>query len=303
MSDTIHTVIASDRNYLPFAAMTAAGIAEHTSRHTVLHFLYEDLTEADFAVFDFLKNYPHIELQKHQIKDAFFRNWPEMQWSRAIYYRLIMPELLPDLEKVIYLDCDLAVLDDLGKLYDEPMDGNLCMAVITRIRKSHTEKLNIPPEEYFNSGVLVFSPAELKRLNMVDEFKKCFEKYAGLLRFPDQDILNLVVRHRVKVLHPRWNIITSVFRNEPVPCYSVDEVKDALHSPGIAHYTGTYKPWKWKKSFHHPYSLALKHLAQISGQTDIARILKWKSLFFPHIAKPKKQLPWDKSIIDRSLFK
>ena len=87
-----------------------------------------------------------------------------------------MPELLPDLEKVIYLDCDLAVLDDLGKLYDEPMDGNLCMAVITRIRKSHTEKLNIPPEEYFNSGVLVFSPAELKRLNIVDEFKKCFEK-------------------------------------------------------------------------------------------------------------------------------
>jgi lipopolysaccharide biosynthesis glycosyltransferase len=283
--------------------MTAAGVAEHTSRHTKLHFLYEDLEEDDFSVFDFLKNFPHVELERHRIKDAFFKDWPEMQWTRAIYYRLIMPDLLADLEKVIYLDCDLAVLDDLGKLYDEPMGDNLCMAVVTKIGENHTRKLNIPPEKYFNSGVLVFSPAGLKRLDMVEKFKTCFEQYAELLVYPDQDILNLVFLDKVKILHPRWNIITSTFRNEPVPCYSIDEVKEAFRSPGIAHYTGAYKPWRLKKSFHHPYSLALKHLAEVSGQRKIAFVLKLKSFFFPHIAKPKKKLPWDKTIVDVTLLK
>ena len=303
MDTAIHIALASDRNYLPFAAMTTAGIALNTQRRTVIHFLYETLSEEDFAVFDFLKQYPHIVFERHQIADAFFANWPGMRWSRAAYYRLILPDLLPELEKIIYLDCDLAVLDDLGKLYDEPFDGADCMAVVTKIKASHTEKLGISPAEYFNSGVIVFSPAEWKRKNYIDEFKKCFENHLDMLCYPDQDILNIVFRNNIKILHPRWNIITSTYRNEPVPCYSADEVKEALHSPGIAHYTGDHKPWIFGKSFHHPYALALKHLAEISGQKKFARILKWKSFIFPHIAKQKKSLPWDKTIINTDLLK
>ena len=303
MDNTIHTALASDRNYLPFAAMTIASIAQNTKRNTVIHFLYEKLSEEDFAAFDFLKQYPHVTFQRHQISDAFFENWPEMRWSRAAYYRLILPDLLPDLEKIIYFDCDLTLLDDPGKLYDEPFDGTLCMAVVTKIKENHPEKLGISSGEYFNSGVLVFSPAEWKRQNYIEKFKECFKNYSHVLRYPDQDILNVVFRNKIKILHPRWNLITSTFRNEPVSCYSAEEVKEALHSPGIAHYTGTHKPWILTKSFHHPYSLALKRPAEISGQKKIAWILKLKSFIFPHIAGLKKNLPWDRSIIDTDLLK
>lgn len=302
MDTTIHTALASDRNYLSFAAMTAAGIAEYTTRPVVIHFLYENLDEKDFALFDFLDKYPHVSFLKHQISDAFFKDWPGMRWSRAVYYRLILPDLLPDVEKIIYLDCDLAVLDDLGKLYDEPFNGSSCMAVVTKISMAHIEKLGIPAEEYFNSGVLVFSPAEWKRRNMIERFKKCFEEYSSLLRYPDQDILNFAFRNEVRILHPRWNLITSTYRNAPVSCYTLEEVKEALRAPGIAHYTGDHKPWMPTKTFHHPYSLALTHLAEISGQKKIAWILKLKSIFLPHIARTKHQLPWDKNIIDTALF-
>ena len=303
MDSTIHIALASDRNYLPFAAMTTAGIAQNTQRDTVIHFLYENLSEDDFSVFDFLKKFSHITFERHQIANSFFENWPSMRWSRAAYYRLILPDLLPDLEKIIYLDCDLAVLDDLGKLYDEPFNDTLCMAVVTKIKESHIEKLGILPADYFNSGVRVFSPAEWKRRYYIDKFKECFENYSKLLRYPDQDILNIVFRDNIRILHPRWNIITSTYRNEPVSRYSTDEVKEALRSPGIAHYTGNHKPWIFTKSFHHPYALALKRLAEISGQKKIARVLKWKSLIFPHIAKFPKTLPWDKSIINTDLLK
>ena len=149
----------------------------------------------------------------------------------------------------------------------------------------------------------MFSPAEWKRRGLIEKFKECFNKYADLLRYPDQEILNIVFNKDVLIIHARWNIITSTFRNEPVPCYSVDEIKDALGSPGIAHYTGSHKPWIVGKTFHHPYSLALRKLAEISGQRKIALILKIKSLFLPSVVKPKKNLPWDKSIIDKKLLK
>ena len=302
MSDAIHVALASDRNYLPFAAITMASVAANTTRSTVFHFLYENLDDSDFAVFDFLKGFSHVTLQKHQINDAFFQDWPEMRWSKATYYRLILPDLLPELEKIIYLDCDLCVLDDLGKLYDTDFDGKSVMAVITRIKASHISKLGMMPEDYFNAGVIVFSPKQWRDDNLIEKFKKCFAEKADILKYPDQDILNLVFRRDVKILHSRWNIITSTFRNEPVPGVTEDEIKSALQFPGIVHFTGSHKPWMTWKSFHHPYALTMRKYAKIAGQKKICRILNFKKLIFPAIAKPKKKLNWDCSIIDRNLF-
>lgn len=302
-SDPVHIALASDRKYLPLAATALAGAAEHTSRELVAHFLYENLTEEDFEVFDFLSRYPRVTLERHHIGDAFFRDWPEMRWSRSIYYRLILPDLLPTLERIIYLDCDLCVLDDLAELYDLDFAGKSIMAVAVRTKADHARRLGLDAEHYFNSGVLVFSPARWHREDIIGQFKECFAEFADKLKYPDQDILNLVFRNDVRFLHPRWNLITSTFRNEPVGCYTTEEVIAALRHPGIAHYTGTHKPWLRWKSFHHPFSLAMRRYAKIAGRSEIVHILNFKSLLFPHIAKPKKRLPWDRSVIDRKFLR
>ena len=302
MFETIHIALASDRKYLPFAAITMASAAANTARKIVFHFLYEELDDADFAVFDFLKRFHHVTFQKHQISSAFFQQWPVMRWSRATYYRLILPDLLPELEKIIYLDCDLCVLDDIGKLYDTDFDGKSVMAVITRIKASHICKLGMKPENYFNAGVILFSPKQWKENNFIGKFKACFAANIDALRYPDQDILNLVFCKDIKILHSRWNVITSTFRNEPVAGISEEEIKEALKAPGIVHFTGSHKPWQMWKSFHHPYALTVRKYANIAGQKKIYWILGIKKLVFPFAAKTKKRLNWDKSIIDRSLF-
>ena len=302
MLETIHIALASDRKYLPFAAITMASAAANTTRTTVFHFLYEDLYDTDFAIFDFLQQYPHVTFQKHQISSAFFQDWPVMRWSRAAYYRLILPDLLPELDKIIYLDCDLCVLDDIGKLYDTDFDGKSVMAVITRIKASHICKLGMKPENYFNSGVILFSPKQWKENDLIGKFKACFAANIDALKYPDQDILNLVFCNDVKILHARWNVITSTFRNEPVAGISEEEIKEALGAPGIVHFTGRHKPWQMWKSFHHPYALTVRKYANIAGQKKIYRILSFKKLIFPFAAKPEKRLNWDKRIIDRSLF-
>ena len=300
---TVHIALAADRRYLPFAAIAVASGAANTVRPIVFHFLHEDLTDLDLRAFDFLEHFPHASLRVHKISDAFFRDWPAMRWSRAIYYRLILPDLLPDLEKIIYLDSDLLVLRDLSELFDTPFDGASCMAVVTKVSHDHTRLLGIPPERYFNSGVLVFSPVRWKLAGCAGRFKECIANYADRIKYPDQDILNLVFQSQVRFLHPRWNIITSTFRNEPVACYTAEQIMDALAHPGIAHFTGSHKPWRLWKTFRHPYSLAMKRYAAIAGRRDIALRLSLKSLFLSDFVPPVRKLPWDSSVIDRSLLR
>lgn len=301
---TVHIALAADQRYLPFAAVTVASAAANTDRPIVFHFLHEDLSDADLKnAFSFLERFPHASLNAHRITGAFFRDWPAMRWSRATYYRLILPDLLPDLKKIIYLDCDLLVLRDPAELYDIEFEGTSCMAVVTKIARAHAQLLGVAPERYFNAGVLVFSPAHWKQSGCTERFKQCFSENVDRLKYPDQDILNLVFQDSVRVLHPRWNIITSTFRNEPVACYTNEQVADALAHPGIAHFTGSHKPWRFWKSFRHPYSLAMKRYAQAAGRKDLVRLLTLKSLFHSDFVPPVKKLPWDSSVIDRSLLR
>lgn len=303
-NSTVHIALAADRRYLPFAAIAVASAAANTGRPIVFHFLHEDLSDEELKeTFSFLGAFPHASLRLHRITDAFFRDWPAMRWSRAIYYRLILPDLLPDLEKIIYLDSDLLVLRDPAELFDTPFDGAACMAVVTKVAHDHARRLGIPPERYFNSGVLVFSPARWKQTGCIDRFKDCIARHADSLKYPDQDILNLVFQSEVRFLHPRWNIITSTFRNEPVACYTNEQITDALAHPGIAHFTGSHKPWRFWKAFRHPYSLAMRRYAQTAGQKDLVRLLSLKSLFLSDFVPPAKKLAWDSSVIDRSLLR
>ena len=302
-NNAVHIALASDRKYLPLAAIALCSAAENTSRELVIHFLYEDLEDSDFAVFDFLKRHPSVRFVRHQVGGTYLSDWPAMRWSHATYLRLVLPDLLPELEKIIYIDCDICVLGDLAELYDFDFDGKGVMAVAVKCRPEHVRNLGIDSGHYFNAGVLVFSPARWHRERIAERFRRCFEESADKLKYPDQDILNLVFRNDVRFLHPRWNIITSAFRNEPVAGYSTEEMIEAFRHPGIAHYTGEHKPWSRWKSFHHPFALAMRRYADLAGQKRIARVLGFKSLLFPHIAAPKKVLPWDRSVIDPALLK
>ena len=303
MNDPVHIALASDRRYLPLAAVALCSAAENTSRELVIHFLYEDLEEADFAVFEFLKRYPSVRFVRHRVGSTYLGDWPAMRWSHATYLRLVLPDLLPELEKIIYIDCDVCVLGDLAELHDLDFDGKGVMAVAVKCRPEHARRLGMDAGHYFNAGVLVFSPARWHRERIADRFRQCFSEAADKLKYPDQDILNLVFRDDVRFLHPRWNIITSAFRNEPVERYSTEEMIEAFRSPGIAHYTGEHKPWALWMSFHHPFSLAMRRYARLAGQKRMARTLDIKSLLLPHIAAPRKPLPWDRSIIDPQLLK
>ena len=201
-------------------------------------------------------------------------------YSKEMYYRILIPELLKKFDKVIYLDCDILLRDDISKLYDINIDDFVLAAVINPViqsKKYIEETLGLDSEKYFNSGILVINNKKFNELNLK---QKCIEliKTKNNLKFPDQDILNIVCQNNVYYLDIKWNYQWFFETLEiPLPSYCMDLYKKASKNPSIVHYSSAQKPWnyddgkytkEWKKYCKLNYQRAQK-------QNDAQKLQAW----------------------------
>ena len=92
------------------------------------------------------------------VKNDIYKNYISQKnshWSVEIFYRLVLPKLLPYIDKIIYLDCDTTVLGDLSELYNINIEDFYAAGVndTSETIKECCKRLNV--EKYFNSGVLL----------------------------------------------------------------------------------------------------------------------------------------------------
>ncbi|WP_370518180.1 glycosyltransferase family 8 protein [Saccharibacter sp. EH60] len=186
-----------------------------------------------------------------------------MYFTRTIYYRLAIPRIFKDLNKVIYLDSDIVVKDDLGRLLDAMDDQKSLGVVHDTLRKtSRVNNTNAPPDcggqpqeeyertnlglsnpdDYFQSGVLVYN------IPRIDDEKvtQCFQKLKTPHWLPDQDILNAVFKDTLCLFDEHWNVLCgnealSLARDLPEPWKK--RYFETRQDPHIIHYGGSSKPW------------------------------------------------------------
>jgi lipopolysaccharide biosynthesis glycosyltransferase len=171
--------------------------------------------------------------------------------SIAAYYRLLLPELLPDaLAKVLYLDCDLVVIEDLSALWDTPLEGTLLGAVPEIAERASTagapEGIRRPADlgmadtqQLFNSGVMLI---DLLRWRAKLIPHRCFAYiHAAMpqLRWHDQEALNVVACGDWRPLAARWNVTMHVFGDVSDPTLA----NELIENPAIIHYNTSRKPW------------------------------------------------------------
>ncbi|MBQ9310950.1 MAG: glycosyltransferase family 8 protein [Bacteroidales bacterium] len=170
------------------------------------------------------------------------------RYTEAASFRLLLPELLPEYDKAIYIDCDMIVRQDIGRLYrDTELGRNLLGAVYEAAIEGQAARflaLGCDPARYFNSGFLLMNLAQMRRENTSRELlEACRVPY---LEFPDQDALNIVCKGRVLPLSPLYNSIRTFF----IPKYKADFERqygnglwEQVQKEATIHYTGG-KPWK-----------------------------------------------------------
>lgn len=169
------------------------------------------------------------------------------RYTEAASFRLLLPELLPEYDKILYLDCDIIVRQDVGKLYRETDLGENWMGVVFEApieqQAERFQALGCDPTRYFNSGFLLMNLAQMRKDGVTEKLlEACRVPY---LEFPDQDALNQVCQGHVLSLSPLYDSIRTFFilkyKPDFVRQYS-EELWDAVQREGTIHYTGG-KPW------------------------------------------------------------
>lgn len=170
----------------------------------------------------------------------------DSKFTVATLYRLLIPDLLLDYDKILYLDCDVIVRNNLAELYRQTNLGNHYLAGVFEapmdFQMPHIRAIGCTPATYINAGFLIMNLALLRADNMVGKFMETIRRE---LDFFDQDTLNICCHGRIMGLPPRYNSIRTFFlpqyKSSFLQQYTVQDWEDVqLH--GTVHYTGA-KPW------------------------------------------------------------
>jgi lipopolysaccharide biosynthesis glycosyltransferase len=188
----------------------------------------------------------------HAIPDARVAGLPSQTlFTPAMWYRILLPELLPDVERVLYMDVDTIALDSLSPLWDLDLGDAYVAAVTNVFQPNHLHRpaeLGLAgPEVYFNSGVLVLNLDAMRRDGAADGVREYALGHPEI-EWPDQDALNVVLGERRLALHPRWNLMNSVLIfDHAKSVFGADVVAEAIANPAIRHFEGpsVNKPWHY----------------------------------------------------------
>lgn len=158
--------------------------------------------------------------------------------SRSSYIRLLLTELLPiNVDRVIYLDSDVLCLKPLAHLqhYFEATDNFLVAAVLDV--ENEREKKRLQLHHYVNSGVLLIDLAGWRKEEVLKKILIVCSKNKKILKYHDQDIINLVFNERIFILPKRWNWQLPVI-------YCGKKIRErVLKNACILHFVSEKKPW------------------------------------------------------------
>jgi lipopolysaccharide biosynthesis glycosyltransferase len=227
--------------------------------------------------------------------------------TTAAYFRLSLPELLPATKKIIYLDCDLVIEDDISQLFDQDMHGSCILAVkdsSPELWNEYEVDFKIPNQQgYFNSGVMVWDLAQMRETGFSSRVFECLVKIQERATTMDQTALNIVASNCWSPISPSWNQLAgvSIESNHKNTTYTEVDFNSAKNSPKIIHFSSPFaKPWNYDNispfgSRYHHY-LALTEFRDYKPHISI-KVLLLKiiyALYFIHL--PNFARTWIHSI-------
>ena len=241
--ETIPIFFSVDDRYIPYLAVAVASIRENASEKYDyrLHVLHVGVSRKNRSRIASLAG-ERFTVEFSDVREYLLRMSGRLHlrdyYTVATYFRFFIPDLFPDYDKGIYLDCDVAVNGDVSEIYETGLGENLLGAVTEEVMtdiptygRYSREVLGIEPKNYFNAGVLLMNLQKMRKEGLLDRFTALLDR-RHLPVAQDQAYLNLLSAGRVVYLDGRWN-------KTPFP-YAPEE------EPKLAHYKMSMKPWHYR---------------------------------------------------------
>lgn len=185
--------------------------------------------------------------------------------SLSQYARLFVSSVLPEnLERVLYLDCDIIINQPIEELWNLDMEGKTIAALMDAFSKWYRKNIELQPNDImFNSGVMLIDLKRWREQKIEEELLKFILKKNGCIQQGDQGVLNAILSHNIKCFDPKFNAVTIFYDfsydemliyRKPPKFYSREEVGNAVDNPVIIHFTTSLLSCRpWNEGCQHKY--------------------------------------------------
>lgn len=230
----INVCLACDNNYAKYAGVVVASVLANSKDDEDLRFYILDggISENKKTEILSLKSIKDCKIEFVQIEESMFEDYKKVATHKyisiATYYRLRLATLLPEVERIIYFDCDMVVNSSLNNLFNVELGEN----IIAGVRDINKRMLQQNPS-YINAGMVLFDLNKIRKENIEQKFYDYTNENFETIKMGDQTIINEVLKGRIKIVEDEWNVQSSNFTNR----------SSYTKHPYIIHYVAKRKPW------------------------------------------------------------
>ena len=184
-----------------------------------------------------------IKMDENQFADLTLSKWVTVQ----AWFRIKLPDLCKDLDKVLYLDCDTLIRGNLDELFSLDLTDKYLAGVkdVWGVSK-YVKRLDMKSGVYVNSGMLLFNCDYCRKEHFFDKVVDFAKNNAKIIEFCDQDSINKVVDEHKLVISPKYNLMDTWWRGGYYEFEGEEETEylRAKENPVIVHLTGLKPAFK-----------------------------------------------------------
>jgi len=259
----MNILVTLDSNYIkPLKVMLKSLFLNNEADIFTIYLMHSNLNAEEINDLEQFINSHGSKLQVVEIDDSYFTNAPILlHYTKAMYYRLLAFKFLPEeIDRILYLDPDILVINSIKELYNTDIENYLYAAAYhDRLPIREVNRIRLNPykiDAYYNSGVLLMN---LKRQRQFVDEQSIFdfvEKNRTKLIMPDQDILNALYAKQIKSLDEMlYNYDARYYRHYKTKSNGLCDMDYIIRNTVILHFCGKRKPWKkgYSGKFHSLY--------------------------------------------------
>ncbi|KAL9435820.1 hypothetical protein AB3S75_021979 [Citrus x aurantiifolia] len=258
-TQTIHITMTLDANYLRGTMAAVLSILQHSTcpQNIEFHFLYSNFEPDVYSSIN--STFPYLNLKVYTFDSNRVRGKISKSIRQALdqplnYARIYLADIMPaNVKRVIYLDSDLVVVDDIGKLWDVDLEGRVlaapeyCHANFTNFftdlfwsDRNLAKTFDGRDPCYFNTGVMVMNVEKWRQGGYSQRVEDWMvvQKQKRIYHLGSLPPFLLVLAGNIKGVDHRWNQHGLGGDNIEGKCRN-------LH-PGpisLLHWSGKGKPW------------------------------------------------------------
>lgn len=247
MTNRINVCFCIDNNYVSQLGAVLYSLIDSNSMNEVrVYVISSDVLEVSKeSLSEIIKKIENFSIE---FIDVFDKNLLSLEAgghiSSATFIRFSIPELLNSIDKVLYLDADLIIKDDLVKFWDVDLEDSYVCAVDNPLFGRYESLFMDDDWGYFNAGVMIMNLPLWRKDNIKEQALEFLSGHKDVAIMFDQDALNSVMHGKWIKADIRWNLQTVFLRKKRDLILDFKELNDSISNPGIIHYSTSSKPWQ-----------------------------------------------------------